>query len=128
MTIPADSPQELDSARRSSAGATPPRAEPPTTVYNAVRETLITRGWSQGCATHHPSGALCLRAAIDDVVGANVRSGATGAVLGRAARMERHLRELAPTSNLDHWNDAQERSLSDVMELLALAAAVFPDD
>jgi len=125
---PADSPQELESTQRSSVGAASPVDVPQSTIYNAVRDRLITRGWSQGCDTHSPGGALCLRGAIDDVVGAERRAGASGPALARAACMERHLRELASTSNLNHWNDARTRSFSDVTELLELAAFVFPDD
>jgi hypothetical protein len=141
MTIPGDSgSQELEGTRRPTGAeqfsdrivdarrSAAPAEAPPITIYDAIRELLVERGWSQGCEQHAPGSRLCLRAAIDESVASTTAGGASGPALARAARVQRHLRELAPTSNLDHWNDSPERTVSDVLELLSLAALAFSDD
>jgi hypothetical protein len=97
------------------------------TVYDDIRVLLMDRGWVQGRPTQ--GERLSLTAAIDQVVGVDVETGAgTGSRLGRSGRVRRHLRELAGVANLIEWNDDRARNMSDVIDLLKFAAVAYPDD
>jgi hypothetical protein len=105
---------------------------PAPNVYDDIRRTLIEHGWARG-REHGRNGALGLVGAVETVVRRvevvdAALAPAAGPRLAREARIGRHLRELAGTSNLGAWNDAAGRSLDDVLELLTLAATAYPED
>jgi len=104
---------------------------PVRTVYDEVRRLLVDRGWARG-REHDDEGRIGLVAAIDEAVRDDAAGPGTGAsdgrVMARGARLARHLRELAGTSNLSAWCDSAERSFDEVLALLDLAAFAYPDD
>jgi hypothetical protein len=116
---PARTPEAGESTRPA-----PVRIE---TVYDAILELLGVRGWVQGREAE--GERLSLTAAIDTVVGVDVTTGAAnGPRLARSARIGRHLRELAGVSSLTAWNDAKARTMTDITDLLRLAAVAHPED
>lgn len=94
-------------------------------IYQALRDLLDQRGWSQG---HSTKGRLTLDAAVDELLRTRVGDPATGSELARAGRVVEHLRELSGAANLKSWNDADERRLEDVHLLLLLAGRAYPGD
>jgi hypothetical protein len=98
------------------------------TVYDEIGEILADRGWVQG--VERRGRALSLRAAIGAAVGIGVPGGSApdGATLARAGRIGAHLRDLTGARNLDAWSDARERTVDDILRLLASAAVGFEDD
>ena len=105
---------------------------PAPTVYDEVRRVLLEEGWARGRERDH-RGAFGLVGAIEEAVRSAVRPDAVlvpadGPRLAREARIVRHLKELAGTSNLGAWTDAPGRGFDDVLELLSLAATLHPDD
>jgi hypothetical protein len=98
------------------------------TVYDEIGALLVDRGWVQG--VERQGRALSLRAAIDEAVGTGspARSAPDGASLARSGRIGAHLRDLTGARNLDAWSDDPERSVDDIMQLLASAAVGFDDD
>lgn len=111
----------------------PPRPlAPAPTVYDDVRRVLLDGGWARG-RERDRRGGLGLVGAIETAVRTAIRPDAVlvpadGPRLAREARIVRHLKELAGTSNLGAWSDAPERGFDDVLELLSLAATVYPED
>jgi hypothetical protein len=105
-------------------------APPARTVYDDVRRVLLEHGLTRG-SERNRRGQLGLVGAIEVVVNqsdeAAARGRREGVRLAREARIARHLRELAGTSNLGAWLDGG-RSLDDVLGLLTLAAAAYPED
>ena len=98
------------------------------TVYDEIGELLVDRGWVQG--VERRGRALSLRAAIDEAVGMSSPSASApdGATLARAGRIGAHLRDLTGARNLDAWSDARERTVDDILRVLASAAVGFDDD
>lgn len=110
----------------------PQRTRPPAhTVYEDVRRVLLDRGLTRG-RERNRRGQLGLVGAIERAVSTGDAQydgrPADGARLARKARIARHLRELAGTSNLGSWVDARGRTIDEVLDLLALAAVAHPDD
>ncbi|MBV8951878.1 MAG: hypothetical protein JOZ99_13455 [Actinobacteria bacterium] len=105
--------------------------EPPHTIYDDVRRVLVDRGLTRG-REHTRRGQVGLAGAIEVALSQTGRrqqpAPREGARLAREARITRHLRELAGTSNLASWLDARGRSLNDVLDLLSLASVAFPED
>jgi hypothetical protein len=105
---------------------------PAPTVYDDVRRVLLEHGWARG-REHDGRGGLGLAAAVETAVRSAARPDvilvpAEGPRLAREARIVRHLKELAGASNLGAWSDAPERDFGDVLELLSLAATLYPED
>jgi hypothetical protein len=105
--------------------ASRPAEVPSESVYVSLHELLVRRGWTQGRCT---KGRLTLDAAVDELLGTRPGDPATGAALARAARVTSHLRTLSGGPSLAFWNDAAERRVQDVHELLVLAGRAYPDD
>jgi hypothetical protein len=105
-------------------------APPARTVYDDVRRVLLEHGLTRG-SERNRRGHLGLVGAIEVVVNQSDENAARGrregVRLAREARIARHLRELAGTSNLGAWLDGG-RGLDDVLGLLTLAAAAYPED
>jgi hypothetical protein len=105
---------------------------PAPTVYDEVRRVLLEEGWARG-RERDRRGALGLVAAVETAVRTAGRPDAVlvpaeGPRLAREARVVRHLKELAGTSNLRAWSDAPERGFDDLLELLSLASTLYPED
>jgi hypothetical protein len=113
-----DDPIEAHGAFRFEIAGAPP-------LYVRVRARLALTGWAQGVERDR-RGAESLSTAVREVVAALESTPARRAV--REARARNHLRRLASTSNLDHWNDAPDRFRRDVDALLLDAAVAFPSD
>jgi hypothetical protein len=98
------------------------------TVYDEIGALLADRGWVQG--VERRGRALSLRAAIGEAAGMGSpgRTAPDGATLARAGRIGAHLRDLTGARNLDAWSDDPERTVDDIMQLLASAAVGFDDD
>jgi hypothetical protein len=101
---------------------------PRRTVYDEIGELLVDRGWVKG--VERRGRALSLRAAIDEAVGMGspARTAPDGAMLARAGRIGAHLRDLTGSRNLDVWSDDPERTVDDILRLLASATVGFDDD
>ena len=95
-------------------------------VYREAESLLRDAGWTQGRERAH-SGKLSLTEAVRAAVSSDPTGHEEQHVV-RIARMRRHLREIARTSNLLAWNDAPERRFDDVVAVLRVAAEKFPSD
>ena len=73
---------------------------------------------------------MSLRSAIDEAVGidSSGKSAPDGVTLARAGRIGAHLRDLTGARNLDAWSDDPERTVDEVLQVLASAAVGFEDD
>ena len=78
-------------------------------------------------AIHAAKESGAIEVVVNQSDEAAARGRREGVRLAREARIARHLRELAGTSNLGAWLDGG-RSLDDVLGLLTLAAAAYPED
>ena|SRR6185436_5761820 len=98
------------------------------TVYDEIGALLVDRGWVQGVGRR--GRGLSLRSAIDEAVGidSSGKSAPDGVTLARAGRIGAHLRDLTGARNLDAWSDDPERTVDEVLQLLASAAVGFDDD
>jgi hypothetical protein len=95
-------------------------------VYRDTEKLLRDVGWTQG-RERARSGKLSLTEAVHVTVSRDATRQEKPHIV-RVARMRRHLRELANTSNLLAWNDAPERRFDDILKLLRDAAKTFPRD
>ncbi len=103
----------------------PPRRAGHTTIYDEIQAVIAARGWAQGTRTNRLGGTDLPEA----IAVATDPSGIADAIaIARSARIRNHLVVLASTAHLSVWNDAPDRSLADVEELLRHAAVAFPDD
>ena len=102
-----------------------PASSTRSTIYDEVASLLRDRGRVKG--TPKRGQALCLVAAIDEVVGVGnaVLPGSEGSKLARAGRVGSHLRDLVNVGNLSAWSDEKSRTLDEVLELLTHAALAF---
>ncbi len=98
------------------------------TVYDEIGALLVDRGWVQG--VERRGRGLSLRSAIGEAVGidSSGRSAPDGTALARAGRIGAHLRDLTGARNLDAWSDDPERTVDEILQLLASAAVGFEDD
>ena len=118
-------PDGLEQRTRVGDHAPTHRRADHTTIYDEILSVLVSRGWAQGARTDR-SGGTDLPAAVAIATDRSGRAGA--AAVARSARIRNHLVALASTAHLSAWNDAPDRTLADIEELLRHAAVAFPDD
>ena len=113
---------------RAVVGADDGSESPASTVYDEVGQLFKENGWARG--GRRRGRGIDLRSAIDQAVGVGnpQRAGSEGVKLARAARIGSHLRDLTNVRSLDAWEDDRDRTLDDVIDLLARAAFLYPDD
>lgn len=90
------------------------------TDLRAIREHLVTHGWTQG-EMRSPDGRCCVLGAFDALLPFVAR--ADGLVQRRQAVRRALWRVIPPAMEISDWNDAPGRTFADVLALLDQAIA-----